>query len=177
MGDAIDQVTIVTEQEQPGAVAVEAADRHHPLRHANELEYRSPTALVARRRYVTDRLVQDNVAPSLRPQRPAIDPDILPLGIDAHAHVTDDRPVDRDATRSDQLFRFAARRYAVLGEDALQSPLHRALLLPRPTRPSRRRRKPIRRVQGQLEDFLTSHQQYYCTALLPRSLGLSRAFF
>jgi len=148
VGDAVDQVSVVAEQEEAGAVAIEPASRDDSLRYLDQVEHRPPASLVASGRDVADRFVEDEVAPPLRSQRPAVDPDVLSLRIDAHAHLADHCPVHRDPARSNQLFRFAARCHAVLGEDALQPALHRVRSYHQDLQPLRYRREPIGRVQG-----------------------------
>lgn len=133
MGDAKGDVTIIREQQQAGGLPIESANRHDPFRDFDEVHDRPPSPLIARRRDVSGRLIQQNIAPLLGPQWFAIDRDLLTRGIDLCPQFTDYAPVDRNPAFQDQLLRLAAGRHAMSGQDSLK-PFH-VLLLPKMSEP------------------------------------------
>lgn len=100
-------------------MAIEPADRNDPLGNIDQVEDGSASSLVARRRDVAIRLVEQDVAPPLVLQRLAIDPDLLELRVDLNSQLGDDGAVDGYPAFTNQVFRLAARCDTVRCQDTL----------------------------------------------------------
>ena len=131
--DPVGDVAVVGEQEQPFGVAVEPADRVHPLRHLDKIHHGAAVTFVFCRRDVAAGFVEEEVARPLRLEQLAVDADGGADRVGLRTELRDHLAVDADASGGDQLLRGTARGNAAGGENALQ-PFHgRGELLRRET--------------------------------------------
>jgi len=119
--DAIEQFTVVGQQEQAGRLSIEPADRNDTFRHIDQIEHRAAAAFIGGRRDVAGRFVEHQVATPFPFHDLTVDPDRLPAGVDAEPHFLHDLPVNADAPVGDHLLRFAPRRQAIRRNDVLKT--------------------------------------------------------
>ena len=108
MGQAVRQIAVVGDQDQPFAGPVQPADREQPFVRANQVDHAGPPIGIPAGRDDARRLVHGEVQPFGVGQRRSIHADQLPHRIDARAEFRDDLAIDFDATGQDQLLAFAA---------------------------------------------------------------------
>ncbi len=121
------QRAVVGDQEQPLAVAVQAAYGIKPAAILRQIlqDRAPPLGIVAGAEHVV-RLVEQQVNAPFRPQRTAIECDRVAARIEGHAHLRDRLAVDGDASGGDQAFAGAARTSAALRHPDVQPQLIRA---------------------------------------------------
>ncbi len=103
MGDSKEEFAVVRQQQEPGGLAIEPADRDHALRHVDQIEHRSAPALVGGGRNITRRLVQHEIAPALPLDELPVDPDLLSRRVNSNPQLAHDRPVDTHAPFNNHL--------------------------------------------------------------------------
>ena len=127
MGDAHGQVTVVSQQQQPRGVVVQATDRKDPFFLAQARDIRRdvrPVLRIVQRRDDARRFVQrivKRLSGGLHPL--AVDLDAVFEGIGLGAQFVDHGAIDRDATLDDPALRLPARSQARPGDNFLQ-PFH-----------------------------------------------------
>jgi hypothetical protein len=119
--DAVRDIAVVGEEEQPFGVAVEPADRKHALRDMDQVHHRSPVPLVLHRRDVAARFIQQQVAGALLAELPAVDTDHGAVRIGFESKLRDHDAVDGDPSGRDQFFRRPAGADSAGGEYSLQT--------------------------------------------------------
>ena len=95
MGEPVGELAVVGQQQQPGRVGVEAADRVEPGRRVDQLDHRRPAARLARGRDDAGRLVDRPDLARLGADRAAVDPHVVALP-DVPRRVGDDLAADGD---------------------------------------------------------------------------------
>lgn len=121
MHDPVGDIAVIGEEQQTLGLAVEPTDREDALGDVHEVHHGPATALIAHRRDVAGRLVQDQVAQRLRRQELPIDADLVVNRIGLRPQLGHDLAVDRNSPFPDQPLGRAARSDSSRGEDALQS--------------------------------------------------------
>ncbi len=116
------QCSVVRQDEQPFRVIVETADRIHVVADvADQLHDRSPSAGVRAGGEIPSGLVEQDVAEAPRRlNAPPIHPDVVSNRVRPGSKLRHDRPVDRDASLSDECFGGSPRRHAGRRKDLLQ---------------------------------------------------------
>lgn len=113
VGDAKGDVAIVGQQQEPRRLPVESADRHHSLRHLDEIEHGATPPLVAGGGDVAGWFVEHDVAATLPLDAVTVNANIVLCRIDLSTKLTHDLAVDRHPAGENQLLRLAARSDAV----------------------------------------------------------------
>jgi hypothetical protein len=131
MHEALREGAVVRQQEQAGALQVEAPDRIDPLTELrHQRAHRGPSLWIGERAHDAAGLVQRDGPPS-GPARDAlaVDGDHVAGGIGTGPELPDHRAVDADAPGADQVLGTAPRRHAEGAQDLLQP-------VAQPSRPS-----------------------------------------
>jgi hypothetical protein len=120
---SLDERAIIGEQQQPFAVAVQAAGRDHAGRaRRQQIGDRARGVGVAQAGNVSGRLVQEQVGVlCLRPQRPAVHTDIVAAGDSGAAGLAHNGAVDADAALGNQPLGGPARGDARRGKQLVQA--------------------------------------------------------
>lgn len=117
MHDAVRDLAIVRQQQQPLGLAVEPANWDDALVDWHEIHDGVASALVVGRRDVSARFVEQDVAAArVRDEHP-VDLDLLPFGVDLSAERGDNDSIDPDTPLGDHLLGLAAGRDAARRED------------------------------------------------------------
>ena len=108
MREAVGQLAVVGDEDQPFARHIEPADAKHARRiRRQQIGHARPAGRIARRGNDAGRLVDGEVHQLRLRQHFAIDANFLLQRIDARAQLGDDLPIDFDAAFANQLFAFA----------------------------------------------------------------------
>ena len=137
MGDPVGQFTVVGQQKQTSRRTIESSDRNDSLRHIDQIQHRSPAALISRCRNVSLWLVEQDVPLALVTHRSTIDRNRLILGIDPEPERTDDLAVDRHPAIGNHLLGFSSRRNSARRQHLVQA-LHNSVV---PSRVQAERRR------------------------------------
>ena len=120
-GDAVREIAVVGKQQQALAVIVESSYRVDALLHTfDQVHYRVAALRVGYGRDVRFRLVQRDVNQlSRRPEKLAVDFDVVAVQVGFAAEFRDGFAVDRNSTFCDHLLGFATAGYTGAREDLL----------------------------------------------------------
>ncbi len=121
MHHPVGDVTVVGQEQQALGVAVEPTDWIDPLPDVDQVHDRPPVPLVAGRRNVAPRLVEQDVARFLGTQQRPIDSDLGRARVDLGPELGDDLAVDRDAASLNHPLRAAAGGDTAGREDSLEA--------------------------------------------------------
>jgi len=119
--DAIGEFAVVGQEQQALGLTVEPSNRIEAFASVDEFHNGMAVALVAGGRDVPPRFVQHHIAPPLRTNDLAVNPDDVGFGIGFGAELGNRVSVDRNPAGHDHLFRDATRGDASGGENALQA--------------------------------------------------------
>ena len=119
--DPVGEFSVIREEQQAFGLPVEAADGIESFPGVDEIHHRAAVAFVTRGGDVAARLVQHDVASTLRFDDFAIDANDVAIRIGFGAEFGDRFTIDRYAAGQNHLFRNAARGDAPGGENALQA--------------------------------------------------------
>jgi hypothetical protein len=116
------KLSVVRQEQQPFGVVIETPDRIDILADTDEIDHRPTPLRVGTCRDDAGRLVQQDVAMTLRlAEPPAVDLDVVGRRIGLDAHFPDRVAVHRDAPFLDQLLSGAARCDSSLRQDFLEA--------------------------------------------------------
>ena len=119
--NAIGDIAVVREEQQPFRVAIEPSNRVDPLWNVDQLHHGPAVALILDGRDVAAWLVEDEVAHARTLDWVAVDEDDRLVRVRLRPELRHDLAVDADAAGGDQFFGGAAGGDASGGENALQS--------------------------------------------------------
>lgn len=134
---AVSDKAVICEQQETFGLAIQPTYRHDALAGLHEIHDRIAPALIGGGRDITARLVQQDVAVSLRRDDFPVDFNLLRRGINPRAELSDHLSIDADAPLNNERLGFSSRCNAGSRNDTLQSfhalpflpPLGRSLLM------------------------------------------------
>ena len=119
--DAIQQFSVVGQEQESRGLTIEPTNRHDALRNVDEFENGTTATFVRGGRDVACGFVEHDVAAALPLDHVTVNSNHLTLGIDSHPKFLDDIAINADASIDNHLLSFSSRRQPIRRNHTLKT--------------------------------------------------------